>query len=463
MRTRIVSLALIAAVAAVALFGIPLAVGLARYALDDEATTLQRLADLTASSVLNRLAHDETPPALPDPHDDTLLALYDSDGVLLLGDGPRTPESQVDAVLTGAGPQVMQGGEVIVTVPVTGEHEIIGAVRAARPSADVYAGLIPIWLGMVALAGIVLAAVWLISRRQASRLAHPLEDLAELASRLGDGDFSVRARAAGVPEVDAVGAAFTTTAGRLDDILARERAFSAEASHQLRTPLAALRLRLETAANQTGRDLRPVVTAALADADRLDAIVEELLALSRDRHTERAAPLPVDEILSEAAGPHRGMLAATRRELRTVTEPGLPAVLASPTALRQVLAVLLDNAERHGAGTVTLTAREEGDAVALDVADEGPGPRDGTDPFDRSAARGHGIGLALARRLTEDQAGRLLLSHRSPPVFTVYLHAADAVDPAGGRVAAQNGTAQNSTAQNAARKNDGPTQENGPV
>lgn len=187
---------------------------------------------------------------------EALVALFDDDGIRLLGEGPPVGDVYVTAARQGADPQIVESdGMVVVAVPVIGEHEIIGAVRATRPVSGVFTELVPIWLGLVGLAALVLAAGWVIARRQARRLTRPLEDLAVLAGRLGDGDFSVPSPQAGLVEVDALGTAFTTTAARLDDLVARERAFSAEASHELRTPLAALRLRLENARARPDADV----------------------------------------------------------------------------------------------------------------------------------------------------------------------------------------------------------------
>jgi signal transduction histidine kinase len=108
-------------------------------------------------------------------------------------------------------------------------------------------------------------------------------------------------------------------------------------------------------------------------------------------------------------------------------DPGTPDPYASAAAVRQVLAVLVDNAVTHGSGVVTVSVREAAGAVAIDVSDEGPGvDQPESLIFDRRADRrdGHGIGLALARRLAEAEQGRLELTCRAPAVFTLLLPAA---------------------------------------
>ena len=274
---------------------------------------------------------------------------------------------------------------------------------------------------------LAVAAVWLVARRQARRLARPLEQLVESAHRLGDGDFSVRARADDIPEIDAVGAALNSTAVRLDDMLARERAFSADASHQLRTPLAGMRLRLEAALERSDHDLRPAITASLADADRLEHTIEELLTLARGARTDHKRPVDLSEILGEIERDWRPRLEMRGRGIRLSVDPSAPDPRASAAAVRQVLTVLVDNAATHGSGTVALAVREAADSVAIDVGDEGTGVgKPEPELFARrpDASNGHGIGLALARRLAEAEGGRLQLTRPAPPIFTLLLPAA---------------------------------------
>ncbi len=255
----------------------------------------------------------------------------------------------------------------------------------------------------------------------AARLAGPLEEVAASALRLGDGDFSVRSRRSGVPEIDAVGAALDSTAGRLGALLDRERAFTADVSHQLRTSLAGLRLEPEAALEDPGRDQRAAIVAGIAAADRLQGTVEDLLALARDTRRE-PAELDVDGLLADADVQWRDL--GNGRRLRIDRREDAPAARASAAAVRQVVSVLLDNAAVHGRGTVTVTARETGGVLAVDVADEGSGiDRPESELFERRspAAHGHGIGLALARSLAEAEGGRLRLTRPSPPTFTLLL------------------------------------------
>nr|WP_222132146.1 HAMP domain-containing sensor histidine kinase [Pseudonocardia sp. C8] len=407
-------MALVAAAVALVLFGVPLAAGLAEFATARELGSLQRLADITARNVYDDLDHDRVPDRLPREDGLAAVALYDEDARLLAGDGPPAGDEEVGRVLR-RGLVSAPPGELVVVAPVRDGEDVIAVVRVAGSRSAVLAGLVPVWLGMLALAGLVLVAVWLLARRLARRMARPLEDLARDADRLGAGDFGVRPAPTGMPEVDQVGTALGHTAERLDDLLARERAFSAEASHQLRTPLAGLRLRLESALDRPDGLDRATVTDGLASIDRLERTIDELLLLARERRSG-AVPVDLRRLLTEAEAEWTGRLAGDGRKFRTSRPPDLPDPPASAAAVRQIVAVLLDNALQHGAGTVTVTAREAGpDAVALDVADEGPGVA----PEDLAGSRG-GLGVGLARRLAEAEGGRLT-ARRSPSVVTLLL------------------------------------------
>jgi signal transduction histidine kinase len=425
-RTRIVGLAVLAAVLAIGLFGVPLAAGVLKYAISDERTKLLRVADAAAAAVTADVLRGNMPTDLPDPKDETHLAVYVDRGLRILGSGPDGGDPQVYRALHGEIRTGDYNGDLVVAVPVTHDSDVIGAVRAASPRAAVYRHVALVWLGMLGLAALAIGAVWLVARRQAGRLARPLEELSEAARRLGQGDFSVRTTRTEIPEIDAVGSALNSTAGRLDDMLARERSFSADASHQLRTPLTGLRLRLEAALHHPGQDLRQAITDGIAAADRLEQTIEELLALARDTRSSNSTPLDLPALLEEIQASWHDRLAAQDRKLRVAVDPQAPVSLASTAAVRQVLTVLLDNAATHGSGTVSVAVRNASDALAIDVSDEGAGI---TTPepelFTRRSrlADGHGIGLALARSLAEAEGGRLRLTRPCPPTFTLLVPA----------------------------------------
>ena len=255
-----------------------------------------------------------------------------------------------------------------------------------------------------------------------------MKQLAAAADRLGQGDFAVRAGRAGIPEIDAAAAALDTTAERLGEILQRERAFSAHASHQLRTPLTGLRVQLEAATLTPDADPRAALAEALQSVDQLEQTIDDLLALARDVGPRRG-PLDLHSLVAEVNQRWRAPLADAGRPLRTVVESDLPAAAASPAAMRQILDVLVANAVEHGAGEVTVAARAAGGGIAVEVTDEGPGiPTGVVDAFAprTDPTTGRGIGLGLASSLAAAEGGRLLLGHHGPrPVFRLMLPAED--------------------------------------
>lgn len=426
MRSRIVGLALIAAAFSVVLFGTPLAVGLAQFAAAEEQASLQRLAEFAARTVQADMSHDRVPTSLPDGSGEAAVALYNDDGERLLGFGPAQGDGPVEYVLSGHRGQRPSEG-LIAAAPVTDTEDILGVVRAAAPVSSVYGRLVPIWLGMAALGGLVLLSAWLLARRLAVRLARPLDRLVADADRLGDGDFAIVAQATGIAETDRASAALSRTARRLDDLLARERAFSAEASHQLRTPLAGLRLRLESAVERPERLTPGTVEDGLASIDRLERTIDELLVLARERHTVSAASADIAALFDECAVEWGDRLGRDGRSFRTHHPQELPDPDVSSAAVRQILAALLDNACIHGTGTVSVSAREAGeDAIAIDVADEGPGIL----PTALSGVENSaGMGLPLARRLAESEGGRLTVGAPGS-VVTLLLPVHAPVEPA---------------------------------
>jgi signal transduction histidine kinase len=301
------------------------------------------------------------------------------------------------------------------------------AVIRTAESEDVTDG--PVHRAWAAMAGVALlaaAAAVGLGLVLTSRLVRPLRRLRDDAQRLGDGDFSLSYEESGVPEIDEAGAALEATAGRLAGVLERERAFSADASHQLRTPATALRTLLEAELEHPRDDHLLVLHEALRQVDRLDSTTSELLAIARDQH--RSDPFAVDGFLDDVVEGWQGALDAADRRL-VVRRPAEPLeVEASATAVRQVVDVLVDNALRHGEGEITIDAEPLADAAALQLAvsDEGAGlPGDPEAAFRRrhSDGGGHGIGLALARSLAEAEGGRLRLSQTDRTAFVLVMPA----------------------------------------
>lgn len=427
MRRRIVLLTVVAAAVAIGLFVIPLLLVAERYYLQDEFTELERQASSVVADVTGSIQRDRVPP----PSwikDDIVAAIYDKRGAKLVGDGPALADDTVRKALREGDVDQSEGdlAELVVAVPIFHNGDVEAVVRASRSGSQVVNQLALRYAQIALLAVVAVLVTWLLARRQAAKLGGSVEDLSERALRLGDGDFTTEDRVTGIPEIDEVRSALNATATRLDALLARERAFSAEASHQLRTPLTGLQLRLEAALRSGRSDHTPAILASLAEVDRLERTITDLLALARG--TRQKGILDLDGLLGEVDQVWGPRLGSQERALHIHVEDELPPVEASTAAIRQVLTVLLGNAVEHGTGTVTVGVRDIEDAVAIDVADEGSVDNGaeaggGQDLFDRREpdAEGHGIGLALARRLVEAEGGRLQLRSADPTTLTIFL------------------------------------------
>lgn len=314
------------------------------------------------------------------------------------------------------------------------EGEVIGAsasgeegetVTVQEPSSSVTreVGRTLLIIGLVALLAVIAAV--LLAVRQANRLASPLTDLAETAERLGSGDPRPRHRRYGVPELDRVADVLDSSAERIGRMLTAERRLAADASHQLRTPLTALSMRLEEITlTDDPETVKDEATIALAQVERLTDVVERLLTNSRDPHTGSAVTFDLDEVIQQQLEEWRPAYRNVGRAIVTSGKRHLRAV-GTPGAVAQVLAALIENSLMHGGGTVALRTRVTGNQVVIEVADEGQGvPTDlGARIFER-AISGHnstGIGLAVARDLAEADGGRLEMLQVKPAVFGLFL------------------------------------------
>ncbi|MEV4245532.1 HAMP domain-containing sensor histidine kinase [Streptosporangium canum] len=406
---------------AVALFLVPLAVAVRLLYHDQTVAALQRDAAWVATAVPDEAARDagvalKLPTRLSG---ELAVGGYTVDGALLFGDGPahsRLAASSGD----GHVHDMVEDGFLAVSAPVPSDEGTALVIRVATLNEQVDNRIHQAWLLMGGLALLVIALAAGVAVRQSARLAAPLERLTSAAQALGGGDFSIRASPSGLREADQAGQALESTAHRLGAVLARERAFSADVSHQLRTGLTGLLLGLESALSRPGADLTTAARTALVRGERLQEIIDDLVRLSRDSRVP-TQPLNLREFVKEIDQEWHGPLAEQGRRLTLTVEPGLPPVTAQPAAVRQILRVLLDNALRHGRGEVAITVSDVGSGLAIEVTDHGPGVQDGADPFVRSSGDSHGIGLALARSLAEAEGGRLVLSRARPPLFTLLL------------------------------------------
>jgi signal transduction histidine kinase len=272
----------------------------------------------------------------------------------------------------------------------------------------------------VAVAGLL---AWLLARRA----ARPVEELAEAAGRLATGDPRPAGRRYGVTELDQVAAGLDSAARRVTHLLTADSELAIDASHQLRTPLTALSMRLEEmiASADDPEIVREEGTAALVQAERLAEVVSQLLSPARRVGAGSAALISIDRIVLQQITEWEPAFHRAGRKMVLLGESRLQAYV-TPGGLAQVIATLLDNALMHGKGTVTIRRTRSAGSVVIEVEDEGDGvPAELVSRiFERSVSgrpEGTGLGLALARTMTAADGGRIVLARRKPPVFAVFL------------------------------------------
>jgi signal transduction histidine kinase len=372
----------------------------------------QREVDLTATVVAELIGTQLAGGRLAE--DVALDFVPDGDQVTLSGPGGT-------AVLAGPPEQLDD--------PVVARRDVIvgHTVEVRRAGADVQRQVVdeirPIVLtGLAALLASIITAVLL-----SARMARPFQRLAAQASSLGRGEYADLPPQR-VREAEAIAEALRTSAARVEVVLQRERAFSRNASHQLRTPLTGMRLRVEDLSTwpEAPEPVRQELQEVLREIDRLADTVTALLAFTREERSVAWQETTLCDVVEETARRWGPLAAGSGRQVLPDAVPG--PVLALPrVVLDQVLDVLVDNALKHGSGDVTVSAAD-GPTPTFEVRDEGTGLTDEAERqlFRRRAAASseagsEGIGLSLCADLLQALGGRLLLADRTPTTFRVVL------------------------------------------
>ncbi len=415
MRRRLLFSTLAVAVTAVMLLGLPLAVVLSRLEVNEAGQQLERDAAMVAKGMQYRQqAHvptdtQEIAKTLPDRY-----VIIKRSGVAPITLGRKPPR-----------------GNTIRSRAVTGDFDVTveadGAVTGGRLTQSL--ALIGS-LGMLAI-GVAVGLAFI----QARRLSTPLVELAEAAERIGSGDARRVGHRYGVHELDQVAEGLDRSARRVAELLASEREFAMDASHQLRTPLTALSMRLEEmiAAADDPEVVREEGAAALAQTERLANVVNQLLGRTAPNESSRAELTGVDDIVAQQAAEWEPAFRRANRKLEVIGTKGLYA-LATPGSLAQVIATLMDNALVHGAGTVAIRTWQTPKSVVVEIRDEGRGVPAELVPriFERNVSGcpgGTGLGLALARDMAAADGGHVVLVRPRPAAFAVFLRRPQ---PAGG-------------------------------
>jgi signal transduction histidine kinase len=363
-----------------------------------------------------------------------IVTVYQADGTKVAG-ARHVPEVDPKIVSGGrsnARPQIYTTAErLTVVVPATSDaHTVrLGTVVLARSTEPLEHRLTVLrgWLAAVSAAALLAAA--LIATALARWVSRPLGALESAAQHLGEGDFTARApAAAGPPEVRRLAGIFNRMAGRLEALVSGHQAMMADVSHQLRTPLAALRLRLDVLAIQAPDNLAEELAGAHDEIGRLSRMVDGLLAVARAENVT-AAPVPV-----QVQAVIRDRCAAWKptadEKPVDLTAPAIEPMTARMREghLEQILDNLLANAIEAvpGGGNIKITARQAGDRIRIVVADDGPGmsEQQRQAAFRRFASArlgGTGLGLAIVHRLITADGGTAELSDTPGGGLTVML------------------------------------------
>lgn len=413
MRARLLRSMLAVAVLAVVGFGVPLALIVQARYHDLGLLRVQEEAAWAVSAVPVDFARTGDLPELPAPTGGTAVGLYGTSGRLLVGTGPAIAPPSVSGVL-GSGIEQVDRRQLMVVAPVLEREQVVGAVLASLPPSMVAAQTHRAWALMAGLGVAVVAAAGGVAVERSRRLARPLARLRSDAEVIGGGGEVDTRAPSGIGEIDDAHEALADAARRLNAAMARERAFTADVAHQLRTPLASLRLRLETEQLRGGTD-DALLESALVDVDRLQQTIDDLVRLDREGRGPRENR-PLAPMLEAASRRWAGPLQQAGRGLTLLVDDPLPGARVSTAAVRQILDVLLDNALTHGDGTVQLSGRRAGGGVVVVVRDQGTVVLDPAIVFQRRhpGAKGSGIGLALARRLAEAEGMELVVADPGP-------------------------------------------------
>jgi signal transduction histidine kinase len=401
-----------------------------RTALEDkvehDASTIASLANGASTARLEQLARKYR-------HDTGgRVIVVDSHGRLLVDSNTAAPRPRSYAsrpeVARALGGNIAAGVRhsttlrtnlLYVAVPVAAGGDVRGAVRITYPTSAVDRRVHRYWLILAAVAGVVLTVVAVVGLRFARSITRPLRRLQEAVGAAGAGDLRSRAPVAtGPPEVRALARDFNDMAGKLEQLLDSQRAFVADASHQLRTPLTALSLRLENLSRDVTQPGLGELEGAQAEVERLRRLVDGLLALARaDTDVSRSGDVDLADTVSRRLDAWSALAAERGVALVDGLESPI-SVLASPERLDQVLDNLVANALEVSAagGSITVTARRQEEWVELHVADEGPGmtAEEREHAFDRfwrgrDDRSGFGLGLPIVARLVEADSGEVAL------------------------------------------------------
>jgi signal transduction histidine kinase len=332
------------------------------------------------------------------------------------------PPGAITGVLRHSGMMTVTatGGELRVTLSVDGavSGSPAGALVLARPTGELDDRLRMLWTWLIGVAAVGLLAAAIFAVMLARWVGRPLSDLDAAAQKLGGGALDTRSPTGhGPPEVRRLALTFNNMAGRLEALVHGHQAMMADVSHQLRTPLAALRLRLDLLTQDADQATAAELAAAQGEIARLSRLVDGLLAIARAENVVGTpVEVAVDAVLGDRAAAWRPIAEERGAELTTAC-PGPVRASLGDGHLEQILDNLLANAldAVPPGGHVRVSAAATGQGARITVADDGPGmsrPRQEA-AFRRFASTtppGAGLGLAIVHRLVTSNGGSATLS-----------------------------------------------------
>ncbi len=429
---------------ALALLATPLGITFARREHDRLLFDAERKADTVAAMIDDPL---ETHAALPvQAIEDSIrqtharVVVVDTRGVVLLDtDAPgttgRSLATATDIAMALKGTRVsgrseLQTVDAVVayaTVPTTSEGVVDGAVRITYPTATLDERVRDVWIQLGLLCAGVLAAVAVVGVLVARGVTRPLRNLEHASDRLGRGDLTSRLdERDGPDELRRVAATFNRMAEQLRELIESQSQFVANASHQLRTPLTALRLRLENLEADAGADERAAIRAIAGEVTRMSQLIDGLLLLASDSaRRESVEPVDVAAIARDRVAGWNDV--AREQDVEIVLRaPSAAWASALPDAPEQLLDNLIDNALNVSPPNATVDVTVETTTghdrrVEIRVLDRGPGldPEARAHAFDRfwrapdAPPGGTGLGLAIVRQFAEASGGGCRLTARA--------------------------------------------------
>jgi signal transduction histidine kinase len=449
-------------VLAIVAFGVPLALNLSARVNAEVRTQAQAQADVVAATAADLLGMTSRKQlstlartAAASARGRVLIVnatghvLADSSGPAELGTNYES-RPEIGRALGGRQVQVQRasrtlGKRILATaVPIVHNGRVAGAVRVTESVAAVHHAVLQVELALALIGLVVLALGLLAGGLLAAQIGRPLRRLEAVARRLAQGDLRARAKVEGSLEQRSLSSSFNEMTDRIERLLNAQQDFVADASHQLRTPLTGLRLRLEEAKALASDPGAAELDAAIGEVDRLAHTVDELLLLTR-AGTRRLAGsrVALGDLVTDALErwrPHaseRGITLTRQRD----GDPGT--VWAASADLERALDALLENALAYSASGSTVTVVCSGGRI--EVRDHGPGisadehelvfERFHRGRAGRAGAPGHGLGLPIARELAREWGGEVTLEDRprGGTVAIIALKPDEDLEPDGGR------------------------------